>query len=253
MYYLNGKIYDKEQKGKDFFYAYSLFETMYGIEGKVVFLEEHLERLYSSAKKIELFIGFDIKEELKKFIEKFPKKKEFMVKIQISEDELYMKISDFQGREEEKGVSAEFIEGFYQNELGYLKSANYLGNYLARKNLKSYEGIFLNRCGCITEGTISNVFFTKDNVVYTPSLDLNILTGITRNKIIEICKKNSFEVQEGHYSPKDLIEAESIFFTNSLMKKGLLWVSKLGDIEKNKTVQIHKIEKDYLKMLGDMI
>ena len=93
----------------------------------------------------------------------------------------------------------------------------------------------------------------KDNIIYTPNLELNILSGITRTKIIELCKKNNFEVQEGFYTREMLLESEAIFFTNSLMKKGLLWVSEFENLKKNKTSQIHKIEKEYLKMLGDMI
>lgn len=253
MYYLNGEIFDIDPKGEDFFYGYSLFETIYGIKGKLIFLEEHLERLYLSAKQINLKINFDIENEILKFLRHQNNKEEFMLKIQVSERNLYIKYADFIGRESEQGVEAHFIDNFYQNELGYVKSGNYLTNILARKNLKGFEGVFLNRNGYITEGTISNLFFIKNNVIYTPSLELNILPGITREKIIEICKKNDFEVQDGFYTREELLEAQGIFFTNSLMKKGLLWVSSFENLEKEKTSQIHKIEKEYLKMLADML
>ena len=130
-----------------------------------------------------------------------------------------MKLEKFQGREAEKGIEVSFVKEIYQNELGFLKSGNYLGNIIARKNLKGFEGIFLNRLGQITEGTISNLFFIKNEVIYTPSLDLNILSGITRKIIIKLAKINGIEVQEGHFYKKDIEEAEAIFFTNSLKQK----------------------------------
>ena len=44
-----------------------------------------------------------------------------------------------------------------------------------------------------------------------------------------------------------------MFFTNSLMKIGLLWVSEFENIKKNKTKEIHKLEKEYYKLIRDMI
>lgn len=253
MYYLNGKNYDIEPLSNDFLYGYSLFETLYGINGKILFFENHLERLYKSAKKIQMKINVDIKKEVCKFLLQSNNLKEFMIKIQVSENNFYIKIDDFEGRYVPKGIEANFIENIYQNEMGFIKSGNYLGNILARKGLSGFEGLFLNRQGIITEGTISNVFFINKNIIYTPSLDLNILPGITREIIIKICKKNGFEVQEGHFTKDDILFSQGIFFTNSLMKKGLLWVSKFEKSDKIKTDEIHKLEKEYLKFIEDMI
>ncbi len=253
MYYLNGRIEKEEILSNDFFYGESIFETMYGKKMKIFFLEEHLERL----KKSMDFLGISNKIDFYKLIDEFIKQHEeideFIFKIQVSSKNLYMKLEKFQGREAEKGIEVSFVKEIYQNELGFLKSGNYLGNIIVRKNLKGFEGIFLNRLGQITEGTISNLFFIKNEVIYTPSLDLNILSGITRKIIIKLAKINGIEVQEGHFYKKDIEEADAIFFTNSLMKKGLLWVSKLENLEFKKVEKIHKLEKEYLKMLDDMI
>lgn len=253
MFNLNGEFYDKEPQTDDFFYGYSLFETMYGIKNKVVFFEEHLNRLKKSADIIGISIKWDIKKEVYKLISKNGDTNEFMIKLQISNDNFYIKMAEFEGRVNDEGIDVSFIQGLYQNELGFVKSGNYLTNILARKNLKSFEGIFVNRLGIVTEGTISNLFFIKNEVIYTPSLDLNILPGITREKIICLAKKNNFEVQDGHFGKEDLLEADAVFLTNSLMKKGLLWVKSIENIEKNKTSQIHKLEKDYYKLIEDMI
>ena len=107
-----------------------------------------------------------------------------------------------------------------------MKSSNYLVNILAREEASKnglYEGIFTNRMGDVTEGSISNIFFVKDGVFKTPSLDLNILSGVTRGKIIEILAKVGVPFQEGHFKKEELEHADGIFITNSLMKNGLLW------------------------------
>ena len=253
MYYLNGIISEKELLSEDFFYGYSLFETMYGVNGKVLFLEKHLDRIKKSAKLIGINIKEDINANIADFINKFGNLEEFMFKIQVSNNNLYMKILSFKGREADEGITASFIGKYYQNEMGFIKSGNYLGNILAKKDLESFEGVFINRQGTITEGTISNVFFIKNSIIYTPSLDLNILPGLTREIIIKISKKLGIKVQEGHFTKKELLESDGIFFTNSLMKMGLLWVSYFENVKKSKTKEIHKLEKEYYKLIMDML
>lgn len=253
MYYLNGIVSDKEVFGEDFFYGYSVFETIYGRKGSLIFLNEHIERLKKSMDILEIRIENDILLEINKFLMAHANYEEFYLKVQVSRTNFYMKLEEFSGRYFEFGIKCQMIEKIYQNELGFLKSANYLGNIIARRELIGFEGIFINRKNIVTEGTISNLFFVKEGIIYTPSLDLNILEGITRNKIIEICKKVGIKVQEGHFGIEDIREAEGIFFTNSLMKKGLIWVAEFENIPKIKTSEIHKLEKEYLKILNDMI
>lgn len=253
MYYLNGTISENELLTEDFFYGYSLFETMYGLNGKILFLDEHINRMRESAKLIGINIKNNIHKDIFNFIDKFGKMDEFMFKIQVSNNNFYMKVLEFKGREAEEGITASFVKKYYQNEMGFIKSGNYLGNILAKKELESFEGVFINRQGIITEGTISNVFFIKNNMLYTPSLDLNILPGLTREIIIKLSNSLGIKVQEGHFTKKDLLESDGIFFTNSLMKMGLLWVSEFENVKKSKTKEIHKLEKEYYKLTRDML
>lgn len=257
MYFLNGKYYETDPMGNDFFYGYSLFETIMGLKNIPVFLDEHLERLEKSSKLLGIknVIKKDVIFEIIKK-EKLKENDEFLVKIQVSDKNNYLKIERTNLREAESGIQVKIIDNYYQNEMGFVKSGNYLLNILVRKELLSenyFEGVFCNRNEVITEGTISNIFFVKNNVLKTPSLDLNILPGITRNKIIKIAKKMELEVQEGHFSVNDLLESEGIFFTNSLMKKGLIWVNEINGTAKNKNSLFHNLEKEYLKLIKNMI
>ena len=64
--------------------------------------------------------------------------------------------------------------------LSRIKSTNYIENILAREealSAQAREGLWLNTQGHLAEGTISNVFYIKDGVIHTPSLDCGCLAG----------------------------------------------------------------------------
>ena len=70
-----------------------------------------------------------------------------------------------------------------------IKSLNFLNNILAKieaKKRDAYEAVMLNVYGKLTEGTISNVFFYKDDILCTPSPECGILDGITRGIVIDL-------------------------------------------------------------------
>ncbi len=258
MLYLNGKIYEKDMSSKHYQYGMACFETIMGMRGKPVFFDEHISRLEKSLKKLGIYREIEYRSIVQSMINKtgIQAEDEFFIKILVSDVDTYVKVEKIEHRYEENGVSLGFIRKYYQNELGFLKSASYLGNILAKREASEngfYEGIFTNRLGYITEGTISNVFFVKDGIVKTPSLDLNILDGITRRKIIEILVRFGFTVEEGHFLKEELLEGDGIFISNSLMKKGILWSESFEGKHFEKLEFFHIIEKEYSKLLGSMI
>ncbi|WP_339060672.1 aminotransferase class IV [Tepidibacillus marianensis] len=80
-----------------------------------------------------------------------------------------------------------------------LKSLNFMNNIVAKKELndKNAEGIFLTRDGYLAEGLTSNLFFVKDNILYTPSVDIGILNGITRQFVLNLSRKLKITIAEG--------------------------------------------------------
>ena len=77
---------------------------------------------------------------------------------------------------------------------------------------------FLTESGFLAEGITSNLFWVKDEVLYTPSLETGILNGITRQFILTLAEQLMMQVQEGLYLETTLLEAEEIFFTNSIQE-----------------------------------
>lgn len=115
-----------------------------------------------------------------------------------------------------------------------LKSHHYLNNVLAKQELKHSphaEGIFLTKEGYVAEGIVSNLFWIKGDVVFTPSLETGILGGVTRNFMIKQLQNAGYEVRVGLFKAKALEEADALFFTNSI--QGVVPVTKLDGRELN--------------------
>ena len=99
-----------------------------------------------------------------------------------------------------------------------IKSLNFLNNILAKieaKERNAYEAIMLNANGFIAEGTVCNIFFVRDGVLCTPSAEVGVLDGITRELVIGLAKKDGIPVAEGRYLPEDIFRASEVFFTNT--------------------------------------
>ncbi|MBZ5751195.1 MULTISPECIES: aminodeoxychorismate lyase [Metabacillus] len=99
-----------------------------------------------------------------------------------------------------------------------LKSHHYLNNVLGKRELREtpdVEGIFLTEQGYVAEGIVSNVFWVKDDIVYTPSVETGILNGITRRFIIKGLENLNIPLREGFYTQGDLLDATEVMITNS--------------------------------------
>jgi branched-subunit amino acid aminotransferase/4-amino-4-deoxychorismate lyase len=121
---------------------------------------------------------------------------------------------------------------FYRHKtLGYLE--NILARRLAHKH-KCLEAIFTNTNNYIMEGTRSSLFIVKDRKIFTPSLEANILSGITRRIVIGLCTKNALKVREKLFHKEEIFSADEVFLVSSLMEIMPVINCK---IEKNNTIE----------------
>ena len=83
-----------------------------------------------------------------------------------------------------------------------LKSANYLPYVMAAiwaKENKLNDALILNQHDRICDSTIANVFWVKDNKIFTPPLNEGCVAGVMRRKILELAIQNSdHHVQESY-------------------------------------------------------
>ena len=111
-----------------------------------------------------------------------------------------------------------------------IKSTSLLGNTM-QMNFAEKDGcseVIMHRDNTLTEGGASNIFLVLDDVIKTPSLDQNILPGITRDLVINMIDELDLKVIETECFVEDLKIANSIWFTSST--KGIVEVESISNL-----------------------
>ncbi len=96
--------------------------------------------------------------------------------------------------------------------------ANYMNAQLAKLEAIENgfdEAIMLDYHGFVGEGSGENIFLVKDDVIYTPSLSSSILKGITRDSVIKIAEDLGYEVSQEKIPREMLYLADEVFFSGS--------------------------------------
>jgi branched-chain amino acid aminotransferase len=134
----------------------------------------------------------------------------------------------------EKGVSVAIVSVARNSPQAIdpaVKSGNYLNNVLAlgeaRRRSGAYEAILCGGDGSIAEGSTSNVFVIVGGEVRTPPPEVGILDGITRAKVIALCKENGIPIVERRISPDELRGAEEAFLTSAT--RGVLPITRIDE------------------------
>jgi branched-subunit amino acid aminotransferase/4-amino-4-deoxychorismate lyase len=84
----------------------------------------------------------------------------------------------------------------------------------AKKRAGWDEGILRDARGYISEALVSNIFWLKGPVLYTPSLETGCIAGIMRLNVLRACQMLRLEVREGLYGEAELLAADMVFTSN---------------------------------------
>ena len=108
-----------------------------------------------------------------------------------------------------------------QPVLAGIKHLNRLEQVLARSEWDDpniTEGLVCDTQGNLIEGTMSNLFWVANGVIYTPDLSFSGVEGVIRNALISQCQQQSlFEVQTASYALSELLAADEVFVCNSVI------------------------------------
>ncbi|MBX0321652.1 aminotransferase class IV [Halomicroarcula sp. F13] len=104
-----------------------------------------------------------------------------------------------------------------------VKTHNYLNGILGKLELRraAVDGDAADEClmrttaGHVAEGATSNLFFVTENGLRTPSEDLDLLPGVTRDVVMELAREEDLPMETGHYSLDVVRDADEAFLTNS--------------------------------------
>jgi branched-chain amino acid aminotransferase len=241
-------------RNRAFRYGDGVFETIKILNGNVLFLKEHFDRLKSGINtlKIDLPSYCDLEyfeEKIKSLAEKNNIYENGIARIIVFRAELgkytpETNTGNFIIETEKHSEKNEFVLnkkgkliGIYDeilkplNTLSSIKSNNALIYILAGVFAKSKgldDALLLNENKNIIEATSSNLFIVDKNSIYTPALEEGCLPGVMRKNIIDLASKNKIKLYECQLNIEDLKSAEEIFLTNS---NGITWV---GGFEKKR-------------------
>jgi 4-amino-4-deoxychorismate lyase len=122
-----------------------------------------------------------------------------------------------------------------------IKSCNALPHVLAARHalrLGVDEVVRVHR-GRITEGAASNLFFEQDGRLRTPTDALPLYPGVVRERVMEAAAALCMEVEEGEWTPGDLLECQGAMLTNSV--RGIEVVRRVDDLELGLTPRIREL------------
>jgi branched-chain amino acid aminotransferase len=245
--YLDGKLVEKEEAKISVFdhgllYGDGVFEGIRAYNGRVFRLKEHLDRLWDSAKAINLKIPIQQKDMEKAVIKTLLANKFFDAYVRVvvtrgcgdlgldprkctalpSLIVIADSISLYPEELYEKGMDVITVSTrrIRQDSLSpNIKSLNYLNNILAKiEAIRSgaLEAIMLNSQGYVAECSGDNIFIVKNGVLYTPPGSEGVLVGITRDAVIELAKnKLKIPVKEECISIYNVYTANECFLTGT--------------------------------------
>ncbi len=105
-------------------------------------------------------------------------------------------------------------------DLAGIKHLNRLEQVIARAEWSDpaiQEGIMLDNNGYVIEGTMTNLFYVKNNTVYTSPIDLSGIAGIIRGIIMQMSSSYGYPVIEHNFTKEQLLSADELFLTNSII------------------------------------
>lgn len=222
--------------------GFSIYEVLRVINGKPLFLEKHLERLFNSASISEYSLWMDRNDVTLKVAHLIG-----VNRVQNGNIKILFNFVDC-CQDGEKHFYAYFLKHKYPTDEMYRLGVETMLFYAERYNPNAkvvhpqlrietqkaiaenniYEVILVDRNGYITEGSKSNVFFIIDDCVFTAPAE-DVLPGVTRNNVVDICKSLNMNLKEEKIHERDLKRVKSAFITGTSPK--VLPINRINELK----------------------
>jgi branched-chain amino acid aminotransferase len=243
--YIDGKFYPQNEAKVSVFdhgllYGDGIFEGIRFYNGRVFRLEEHLARLWDSARSICLEIPMSMRQMTDALLETIRENdlREGYIRLLVTRGVGNLGLNPEQCKHPSVIIIAATVtlypEAMYQKGLRVVtcatrrtspgalnpavKSLNYLNNVMARieANLAGAdEALMLNDAGNVAECTADNVFIIKRGQIFTPPITAGALRGITRAIVFEIAGELGIKVVETDITRHDVFIADECFLTGT--------------------------------------
>lgn len=246
--WINGHLYDKQDAKISVYdhgllYGDGVFEGLRSYDGKVFRLDQHLKRLWNSAKAIALEIPMSA-DAIGRAIDETLKANGLTngyIRLIVTRGAGTLGLDPNRTSDPQVIIITDYIavypEELYQQGLEIItastlrnhpaalnpriKSLNYLNNILAKiESLQAgcMEALMLNHKGEVAECTADNIFLMRDGVLLTPPTDAGVLEGITREAVMELARQQGLEVREVPITRHDVYIADECFLTGTAVE-----------------------------------
>ncbi|MBN1341906.1 MAG: branched-chain-amino-acid transaminase [Phycisphaerae bacterium] len=223
-------------------YGDGVFEGIRSYNGKIFRCEQHVRRLYDSARAIRLVIPMTPDEITKAMYDTLAGNglagKDAYIRLVVTRGVGTLGLSILKTACPSVFVIADQIElyppALYETGMAVItvptmrshpaalspriKSLNYLNNILAKiegQDANAPEAIMLNHLGFVAECTGDNIFVIRDGKLQTPPTSAGILEGVTRDAVIELARKRGMTVEEKDLVRHDLYVVQECFLTGT--------------------------------------
>jgi branched-chain amino acid aminotransferase len=243
--YINGKLYDKEDAKISVYdhgllYGDGVFEGIRSYGGNVFHMDDHLDRLWNSAKAIILEIPISKAEMAQAIVDTLEvnKIRDGYIRVVVTRgagslgldpnrcsDPQVIIITDrialYPPELYEQGleiITASTLRNHPAALSPRIKSLNYLNNILAKiegVQAGCIEALMLNCKGEVAECTGDNIFIVRQGRLLTPPLEASILEGITRDVVIDLARQIGITVLETPLTKHDVYIADECFLTGT--------------------------------------
>ena len=243
--YIDGEFYDKENAKISVFdhgllYGDGVFEGIRFYNGRVFRLEEHIDRLFDSARAIALNIGLDKPAVIEATLETIRQNKlqDGYIRLVVTRGVGDLGLNPMLCPKASMIIIASKITLYsaekYENGLDVVtcstrriphgalspmvKSLNYLNNVMAKieaQNAGAGEGLMLNEQGFVSECTGDNIFIIKNGVISTPPIAAGALAGVTRAVVFDLAAEFGIPIREPMMTRYDIFTADECFLTGT--------------------------------------
>lgn len=240
-----------------------IYEVIRVIKGVPLFLEEHLDRMFDSAKITEFELGRkeeEIRADIKDLILK-NKIEDLNIKLLSSDVEgigkifLTYCINSFYPPKEyyENGIKTILFDYERQNPNAKVLFTSFKDEVAEKlKDKDAFEALLVGKSGYIPEGSRSNMFFVMEGKVYTAP-ESEVLLGVTRKQILKVCQELEIEVIEESIHKDSINKIEGAFMSGTSVN--VLPISIIDGLNVNSMSNeiITRINQAYDKEMEDYI
>jgi branched-chain amino acid aminotransferase len=243
--YIDGEFYDKENAKISVFdhgllYGDGVFEGIRFYNGRVFRLDEHIDRLFDSARAIALNIGMDKSAVIEATLETIRQNnlQDGYIRLVVTRGVGDLGLNPMLCPKASLFIIASKITLYsadkYENGLDVVtcatrriphgalspmvKSLNYLNNVMAKieaQNAGAGEGLMLNEQGFVSECTGDNIFIIKNGVITTPPISAGALAGVTRSVVFDLAAEFGIPIHEPMMTRYDIFTADECFLTGT--------------------------------------